>query len=333
MYESAYAELDRAGCASSSDVRSALAEGKLSQTALAHVFYHAESVHRQGVSGVDGVVLVSAAASWPNGHRALKKAAVFGNLNTVLTDEIWYWLDDDYGRFPEEHEPASQNLDVWTSLVRFRALIERGLTYLLPKQIVCAEEGAGASGTHQRTVPPEGVALRFDLPAVRSYFENGPKPVSATSVLRIEPLMPCVEGVSLNSVLDLRMDEIDAYRRFQRLLNRKLRSPGALTHEREFFQVLVELDEAVRGIDQRHRVLRRKTTLEAVKIASGVAGMAICMTVATEFARALASVLGAVGVRDALRFLDLRVVQGASVELDPYYFAWLVHSRSRTGQT
>ena len=337
MYERAFAELDRVGCQTVEDVRAAIEDKKLDQSVLYEEIADADATVRE-VNSLDGLLLVSENSRWPTGDDALKKAVIFSNVNVVLTGSVDTFEEQPSGTlgyYPDDGgspSPCKQNLDAWAALARFRPLIQQGVAYILPQHICYGETGVGLSATHQREIPSQGVELKFDLAAVRDYFTLGSGERSTGSVLRIEPVMPSVEGLSLDAVLGLRADYMDSYRRFHSLIRAKLQSPGILTDERLFLEFLCELDEAVIALEERHRLARRKVALDKVRIASGVVGFGVCLAIDTEIAKAVGSLLGAAGVRDMIRHLELRAVARTDQRLDPFQFPWIVHSRSRASQ-
>lgn len=153
--------------------------------------------------------------------------------------------------------------------------------------------------------------------------------LTESSLSVINTRLPVLKNIPTADFLLLRKDEAESFSAMHHVLQTlAMRLPQADSNNK-IKLLLQEVDQNVRRIERRFQEITRKHRASLAEVVVGVSVIGICMSIPSDFAKALSAFVGSYQVKEFVRNLFRKKEELSALELSEFYAAWKVHSLRR----
>lgn len=136
---------------------------------------------------------------------------------------------------------------------------------------------------------------------------------------------PYVKGISLDTFLRLRNDEIEDFSRLHRALKIILNKLPKASGHRKVVEIGELVDYEINCFETKIRTLRRKYSTSLGEIGLGTAALVLCAMLPEPLEQIVSGLVGATQIKTGTkRLIDTRL-EKANLEESDFYIAWLLH--------
>lgn len=255
-----------------------------------------------------------------NAGVAIKKMLSFSTMSFIQNGTI---MRDSFST----HENPSLKWDKGINffvrfLLNYRPLVERNMIVPFPSVV----EREMSSRYIDRQTSFAGDLLRVDLEydLIRNqFFELASLETNRSNSL-ITLYLPHVSMSRLESLVELRDSERDAFIIYQRYLADFFKKSKEANTEQEILDCMREVDTGIRRINTTFEALKKKQRFQEVALIVGLATTFLCVVGPPEVAELL---LAAVGGATSIKVLEYFASQNSEMDAlrdNQFYFPWLI---------
>jgi hypothetical protein len=267
---------------------------------------------------------------------AVKKLSFFSQTGVLLTPKF-------------RHPGVRGKLipDAWYHLtLAYMPLIQNGMLTILPKGMTYLQDTGSVQGETfiilrkpARHVEKTWFLFKEEIPSLKPIDLSGKAlqkqmlEICPNYGLQTKPsgymYLPHLSNVPVETMVLMRQHHGDTFQRYNATVERFFSGTAKAKTERRMLELMQETDENIRKIEAEMNKISSSKALQAQGIILKLGVAALCPLLPKNVAPGALSFLGGNIVSDATRYIQLRNEQKAMRDASPFYFPWLVHSKSK----